>query len=75
MDNATIRILGDGNVLGTFALQATAMPISFSVSVEGVQQLRIEVSFPSAEGQWGANLRGGSADRASRYIIQGFLER
>lgn len=72
MDNVTVRILGDGDVLGTFALQATDMPIPFIMSVEGVQQLRIEVSFP--EVTWNNN-RGNSAANTTRYIIQGYLER
>jgi len=67
MVNATVNILGDGNVLGTFHLRATDMPIPFSLSVEGVEQFRIEVDFPSTD-----HLGSGFL---VHYIIQGFLER
>jgi len=46
--SATLRIYGDGNLLRTDNLNATAIPIPIELSVVGVNLLRIEVEFPSA---------------------------
>ncbi|MCL2355770.1 MAG: NPCBM/NEW2 domain-containing protein [Defluviitaleaceae bacterium] len=60
MRNATVNILGDGVVLESFDLRATDMPTPFSVFVEGVHQLRIEVRF--------------TGNGITRYAIVGYLE-
>jgi hypothetical protein len=44
MRDATVRILGDGNVLQTFEIRGGELPIEFSVFVEGIRLLRIEVT-------------------------------
>ena len=67
MENVTVRILGDGRVLQTYELRATDMPISFSVSVMGVQQLRIEIIFP-------ANSNRFTVAGSTRYAVVAFLE-
>jgi len=43
MNNATIRIYGDGNLLFSHVFTATDMPIPINIFVEGVRQLRVEV--------------------------------
>ena len=45
MIGATINFIGDGRLLQSYTLQATDMPTPISVFVEGVNQLRIEVTF------------------------------
>jgi len=71
MHNATVNIIGDGRNLQSFHLNATEMPTSFSVFVEGVQQLRIEVEFPA---DWSGSRRGNRVESAARYAIVGYLE-
>lgn len=71
MDNVTINIIGDGRTLQTMNLRATDMPTPFSVSVGGVQQLRIEVVFPA---DTSGNPRVASHARSTRYAIVGYLE-
>lgn len=46
--NAVLEIIGDDNVLQRIELDATALPVSFEVFVEGIRQLRIEVFFDTA---------------------------
>ena len=58
MVDATIRFFGDGVYMQSFDVAATDMPVSFSVGVTGITQLRIETALP----------RGG------HYAIQAFLE-
>lgn len=58
MNNATLRIYGDGNLLFTHDFAAASMPIPVSAFVEGVTQLRIEVR---SSGNF-------------HYALQGFLE-
>ena len=53
MRNATLTFVGDGQVLQSYNLQATEMPIPISVFVEGVTQLRIEMYFPSGRARTG----------------------
>ena len=50
MRNATISFYGDGQLLQSYELRATDMPIPISVFVEGIVQLRIEVFFPQVSG-------------------------
>jgi len=45
MFNATIRFLGDGQLLESIAVNATDMPRPVSIFVEGITQLRIEIAF------------------------------
>ena len=72
MDNVTVRFLGDGIVLESFSLRAADIPMSFSVVVEGVQQLRIEVVF---QADYFGNRRSNNHGSSTRYIIQGYLQR
>ena len=46
MIDVTVRFFGDGTLLQSYNLRATNMPIPFSIFVEDVAQLRIEVEFP-----------------------------
>ena len=62
MHNVSISIIGDGVLLESFELRATDMPIPFSVFVEGVQQMRIEIQRPDGTGV------------TPRYAIVGYLE-
>jgi hypothetical protein len=66
MRNVTVNFIGDSNLLQSFDLDATAMPIPINVFVEGVQQLRIEVD--------GSSTMGGGYSGAVTYAIQAFLE-
>ena len=61
--HATFNFWGDGVLLDYFEFNATDVPTPFSVNVEGVQQLRIEVV-----------IGGGSSDSTPSYAIQAFLE-
>ena len=63
MANVTINILGDGVLLESFQLRATDMPTPFSVFVEDIQQLRIEISIPRQENH-----------HTVHYAIVGYLE-
>jgi len=48
--DVTFNIIGDGRLIQSFDASATAAPMHFSVSVAGVDQLRIEVVFPTMGG-------------------------
>ena len=60
--HATINFFGDGELLHYIEFNATDMPVPFSVNIEGVLQLRIELV-----------IGGGSSDSTPLYAIQGFL--
>jgi len=64
MRNATIHFIGDGQLISSYELRATDMPIPISVPVGGVVQLRIEVVFP------GVNNSGREVD----YALIAYLE-
>jgi hypothetical protein len=61
MSNATLNIIGDGNVLFTRELVAWSLPIPISISVQGINVLEIELR---------------TAERVERtfYAVQLFLE-
>lgn len=42
--NATFNFIGDGRIIETFNLNATDLPREITVNVEGVRQLKVEVS-------------------------------
>jgi len=63
MSGATIRFIGDGQLLVEYELRATDLPTPISVFVEGINQLSIEMVFPS---------RSGST--VTRYALIGYLE-
>jgi len=68
--NATMKIIGDGRSLQTFELNATALPTSISVPIDGVRNLRIEFIFPRT-----ANLQEMNAGQAQAiYAFAGFVE-
>ena len=46
--NAVANFYGDGNLLQSIQLNATAMPTPISISVNGVTQLRVRVTFPGS---------------------------
>ena len=50
MNNITVNFIGDGDLLQSYRLNATDMPIPINVNVAGVQQLRIEFVFPNLHG-------------------------
>ena len=62
MYDATVEIRGDGRLLQTLYLNAADMPIPFSLSVEGVTQLRVDVIFTRL------------IDHRTEYALVGFLE-
>ena len=68
MEDVTVAIRGDGVLLQSFNLRATDMPTPFSLFVEGVHQLRIEVTFSRDSG------RGLGFERVANYAIIGYLE-
>jgi len=51
MNNATLNIFGDGDLLQTHNLDAQGLPISISVLVEGIRLLRIEFTSPWVNSQ------------------------
>jgi len=61
--HATINFWGDGTLIDRIELDATDMPVQFSIPVEDVSQLKIELV-----------IGDGSSDSAPRYAIQAFLE-
>ena len=62
MLNTTVKFFGDGELIQTYRLTATNMPIPISLPVTGVTQLRVEFSFDRA-----SNTR-------TEYALQAFLE-
>ena len=62
MHNATVEIRGDGRLLETLHLNAADMPRQFSLSVEGVAQLRVDVIFPRR------------IDHRTQYALVGYLQ-
>jgi len=63
MRNATINFIGDGRLLRTYHLRADDMPTPINVFVEGVRQLRIEVTFVDHSG-----------NVSVQYALSAFLE-
>jgi hypothetical protein len=66
MFDATMNIIGDGRLLRSIRLTATDMPTFVSVSVEGIRQLRIEVTFP--------RLQGLRTNNQAAYAFAGLIE-
>ena len=64
-----MRIIGDGRLLQTIELNATALPTPISVNVENVRQLRIEVEFPQA-----SQLRQNNRHVQSVYALSAFVQ-
>ena len=64
MTNARVDFIGDGELLQSHDLDATAMPIPVNVLVEGVRQLRVEIYF----------IQHGVRNSYTEYAFVGYLQ-
>jgi len=63
--DATMNIIGDGTLLQSIELEATALPVPISVFVEGIRHLQVEFVFQRGDGN-GSN--------QVSYAFNGFVE-